>query len=147
MIEFVLWSAAFVVLGCVALGFAMVKEIQHYRRLKRRHGENVKRLASKLPMMRNSAGLMVARGVIVHHETEALRRLSVALIGYISRLEGEIKGSAAFVPSEVAELFESCPPILDAIEAIREKEWGEFDEIMKGIPRVRRSKATVKNGP
>lgn len=139
--KFALMVAAFVVLGCVALGAAMVREIKHYRRLKERHAQNVKRLAAQLPMSRTAIAVDVARKAVKNEEIEANRCLCVALIGYVSRLEKELKSAAPFAvncPSSVTEVLESAPPILELTTAIREREWGEFYEILRGIPRASR---------
>lgn len=127
----------FLTVGCVALGAAMFREIRHYRALKARHGANVKRLASKLPMMRTEITENIGQSVTAGKENDALRRLCVALIGYISRLEKEMKSTG--ITESVSDVLESAPPIIDLTEAIREREWAEFDDILRGIPRAKHS--------
>jgi hypothetical protein len=125
--------SGFVILGCVALGASMLREIRHYRALKARHVENVRRLQSNLPRMR-------LKGIAHKYENDALRRLAVALIGYTGRLESELKEKDEMF---AAQLMATAPPIIELTDAIQRKSWSEFDEILRGIPRSRRT--TVKS--
>ena len=125
-------AALFCIIGTVVLMAYMLKEIGYYRDLKKKHGQNIKRLANKLPLWRNDA-------INKDREREALRKLSTAIIGYCSRLEKHLRAMTA--PAYANEVIGSGPPIFAAIEAIRANDWKKYDEIMGGYASERMKKS------
>lgn len=125
-------AALFCIIGTVVLMTYMFKEIDYYRDLKKKHGQNIKRLASKLPMWRSDA-------INKEREREALRKLSIAVIGYCSRLEKHLRALDA--REYVNDVIGSGPPIFAAIEAIRANDWQKYDEIMNGYASERARKS------
>lgn len=125
-------AALFCIVGTVVLMSYMLKEIAYYQGLKSRHAKNIKRLAGKLPLWRSDA-------INKEKEREALRKLSIAVIGYCSRLEKHLRALDA--REYVNDVIGSGPPIFAAIEAIRANDWQKYDEIMSGYASERTKKS------
>lgn len=67
-------------------------------------------------------------------QSKALRTALVFVVGYVSRLEDEIR--IQFAAGRTRDLLDTAPPIMAMVDAINTKDWAAFDRVAHGQGKI-----------